>query len=326
MPAVELADLVVRYGDVVAVDGAAFHVDAGEVVALLGINGAGKSTTIDVLEGLLRPNSGTVRVLDHDPWDQRDVVTPRIGAMPQEPDLPPSARPIELVRLFQRLKGSIVDPAAALEQVGLLDRGRSTVRKLSGGERQRLSLALALIGRPEVLFLDEPTAGVDLAGRVTIRELVAERVSEGAAVLLTTHELDEAQRMADRIVIIDRGRVIASGTPAELADAVEETPRLRFATDEGLDVIALSTVVDGHVVEESAGEYVAAVEPTPQTVAALTAWMAEQGVAVHRLDSGRASLDEVFTKLTTTAQDGDTPTKQVDEAGADERGAEGGDR
>ncbi len=297
MPAVDVASVVVRHGRHVAVDGVSFTCDAGEVVALLGVNGAGKTSAIEVAEGLRPPDAGEVRVLGLDPHRRRHDVTARMGVMLQDGGLPPSGRPDELMRLYRSLHA--VESCAdddLVDLVGLTERRSTPVRSLSGGERQRLSLALALVGGPEVVFLDEPTAGVDVGGRALIREVVAARRDDGVAIVLTTHELDEARRMADRLVIIDDGRLVASGTPEQLMRSAA-APEIRFGADAGLDVIALSEVLGGHVHEPTPGEYVAQIEPTPDVVARLTAWLAERSVPLADLRAGRQSLDDVFLRL-----------------------------
>lgn len=295
MAAVEVSELVVRFGPVTAVDGASFGCDAGEVVALLGVNGAGKTTTMSVLEGLRPPDGGSVTVLGQDPWTDRAAVVGRQGVMLQDGGLPPSARPRDLVRLYGSLHGTSTDGLLGI--VGLDERATTPVRRLSGGERQRLSLALALVGRPEVLFLDEPTSGVDVAGRATLRDLIAQRRDQGCAVVVTTHELDEARRLADRLVILDRGQVVASGTAAELEQR-SSPEQLRFTATGGIDVIDLSEALGGHAREVSPGEYEVAVEPTPGAVAALTAWLADRDIVLGDLRAARHSLEDVFLRLT----------------------------
>src|SRR5947199_257283 len=214
--AIEVHELVVRYSSLVAVDRLSFTAEAGELVALLGPNGAGKTSTVETLEGYRRPSDGSVRVLGLDPVAQHAAVTPRIGVMLQSGGVYPGMRVIEALRLFAAFYDNPLDPEELLAKVGLTSVARTVWRRLSGGEQQRLSLALALIGRPAVAFLDEPTAGVDPAGRLAIREVIAGLRDAGVCVILTTHELEEAERLADRIVIIDHGRIVADGSPAGL--------------------------------------------------------------------------------------------------------------
>ena len=227
MAAVEISDLVVRFGEVTAVDGLSFRAAAGEVVALLGPNGAGKTTTIETLEGYRRPASGSVRVLGLDPVASRTDLTPHIGVMLQVGGVYPAMNALDAVRLFAAYHADPEDPEELVERVGLTAVRRTRWRRLSGGEQQRLSLALALVGKPSVVFLDEPTAGVDPVGRLAIRSVITDLRERGACVLLATHELDEAERLADRVVIVDKGRVVASGSPAELRAGGDER-RIRF--------------------------------------------------------------------------------------------------
>ncbi|HEV3496877.1 MAG TPA: ABC transporter ATP-binding protein [Actinomycetes bacterium] len=298
MPAIDVSALVVRYrGGVTAVDGLSFSADAGEVLALLGPNGAGKTTTVETLEGYKSPTSGSVRVLGLDPVRDHARLTPRIGVMLQKGGVYPGIRPVEAVRLFAAFYQSPEDPARLLDRLGLTGVARTTWRRLSGGEQQRLSLALALVGRPEVAFLDEPTAGVDVSGRQVIREVIGGLRERWTCVLLATHELDEAERVADRVVIVDRGRLLAQGTPAELM-SVTERATIDFGAPPGLDVVALSAAVGAAVVEVRPGQYSVGTPPSPATVAALTAWLADNDLALGDLRAGRQSLEEVFLRLT----------------------------
>jgi ABC-2 type transport system ATP-binding protein len=298
MAAIDVSGLVVRYpAGVVAVDGLSFSAGAGEVVALLGPNGAGKTTTVETLEGYRSPTSGTVRVLGLDPIAQHAQLTPRIGVMLQKGGVYPGIRPAEALRLFSAFYDAPEDPVALAERLGLAAVGRTPWRRLSGGEQQRLSLALALVGRPEVAFLDEPTAGVDVAGRQVIREVIAELRARGCCVLLATHELDEAERVADRVVIVDHGRLLAEGTPAELMSATARTT-IEFGAPPGLEVAALAAALGAEVVETRPGQYSVAAEPAPATVAALTAWLAAHDLALGDLRAGRQSLEDVFLRLT----------------------------
>ena len=203
-----------RYGATRAVDGVRFEVARGEIFALVGPNGAGKTTTVEMLEGYRRADGGTVRVLGLDPVDDGAALRPRIGVMLQEGGLYPGLRPLEVLRLFAAFYENPEQPEALLERVGLLDQRRTIVRRLSGGQKQRLSLACALVGRPELVFLDEPTAGMDPQARATTWELVRDLRARGTTIMLTTHLLDEAEQLCDRVAIIVAGKVAALGTPA----------------------------------------------------------------------------------------------------------------
>jgi ABC-2 type transport system ATP-binding protein len=216
--------------------------------------------------------------------------------MLQEGGLYPGIRTAEVVRLFAAYHDDPADPDELLARVGLAAHAKATARRLSGGQQQRLSLALALVGRPEVAFLDEPTAGLDVDGRLLVREVVREQRDSGVCVLLATHDLAEAEKVADRVVIVDHGQVVADGTPAELmAGAGEE---IRFAAAPGLDTAELGAAIGGAVAEVTPGEYVAAVAPSPKAVAALTAWLAERDLPLADLRAGRQHLEDVFLRLT----------------------------
>ena len=227
-PTVVVEDLVIRYGDVTAVDGVSFSAMAGEVTVVLGPNGAGKTSTIEHLEGYRRADSGRSRVLGLDPATDHAALTRQVGIMLQQGGIPTGIRPSEVLTQYAGFFDDPRDPVELLRTVGLSDRAGATYRRLSGGEQQRLSLALALVGRPRVVFLDEPTAGVDLEGRDLIRRVIDELRDDGVTVVVTTHDLDEAARSADHIVIIDHGRVVADGTPASLmTDGTVGPPALR---------------------------------------------------------------------------------------------------
>ncbi|MGD9795790.1 MAG: ABC transporter ATP-binding protein [Acidimicrobiia bacterium] len=297
MPAVMVDDLVVRYGDLIAVDHLSFIAEAGAVTAVLGPNGAGKSSTIETLEGYRSPDGGSVRVLGLDPVAQHGELVRRIGVMLQRGGVYPGIRVGEAVALFCSYFEGSRDPRELVDRVGLSDRSRSTWKQLSGGEQQRLSLALALAGRPEVVFLDEPTASVDVAGRQLVRRIIGELAASGTAVVLTTHELDEAERVADHVVIIDRGKAVASGSPAELMRS-GRSGDIRFGSITGLDVASLSRRLDAVVREITVGEYLVEAEASPSTVAALTAWLAEHDLPLADLRAGRQRLEDVFLRLT----------------------------
>jgi ABC-2 type transport system ATP-binding protein len=302
MAAVLVDDLTITYGPRTAVNAISWQAHAGQVLAVLGPNGAGKTSTIETLEGYRTPTSGSVRVLGLDPKNDARALAPRIGVMLQRNGVYLTMAPIEVVRLFAAYyEDRALNPDELVERVGLTSVARTPWRRLSGGEQQRLSLALALVGRPEVVFLDEPTAMIDPAARGVVRDMIRDLRSEGACVVLTTHDLDDAERLADNIVIIDNGVVIAQGTPAELT-AAQAGDGISFTSSVGLDQAALGSFLGGEVAG-SGGSYVVSIEPTPTNVARLTNWLAEYGQEVGSIRAGRRSLEDVFVKLTETARE-----------------------
>ncbi|WCO67188.1 ABC transporter ATP-binding protein [Iamia majanohamensis] len=311
MAAVEVDDIVVHRGPEAAVDGVSFQLERGEVLALLGPNGAGKTTTVETLEGLLTPTEGRVRVLGLDPAAEHAALMPHLGAMPQQGGVYPGARAREVLDLVAAFHADPAPPGEVLERVGLSHKARAEWRTLSGGEQQRLSLALALVGRPDVVILDEPTAGIDPSGRLLVRQLIADLRTAGLAVLITTHDLEEAEKVADCVVIIDRGRVVASGSPAELMRAAG-SHEIRFGAPPGLDTAALGKTLLVAVDEVAPGEYVVAAEATPSNINALTGWLATHDLPLADLRAGRQSLEDVFLRLTTIT--GETPVVRVDAA------------
>lgn len=297
-PVVECRELVVRYGDVVAVDHLSFSARRGQVLALLGPNGAGKTSTVETLEGYRVPSAGSVRVLGLDPRAQTATLVPRIGVMLQRGGVYPTLTARRVLGLFSNYYDDPENPDALLERVGLSAVARTPWRRLSGGEQQRLGLALALVGRPEVLFLDEPTAGVDPEGRLAVRQVIAERRDAGACVLLTTHELPEAERLADEVVIIARGRAVARGTVAELSRG---EAAIRFAAPSGIDLVALAAELglERTLVREVApGEYAVSAEPSAARVAVLAGFLEARGLALADLRAGRGSLEDVYLAVT----------------------------
>ena len=298
--AIEVTDLTIRYGDRIAVNGLSFTAMPGQITALLGPNGAGKTSTVETLEGYRRPTAGSVRVLGLDPVADHRQLVARIGVMLQSGGVATGMRPGEALRLFASYYDDPIDPDELLELVGLADHRSSTWRSMSGGEQQRLSLALALVGRPNVAFLDEPTAGIDPAGRQLIRRVIADLRDRGVAVLLTTHDLEEAEKLADHVVIIDHGVVLADGTPTELMRA-SQGDEVRFGAPSGLDVSSLGERIGAVVTEASPGEYVVTSAATPSMVAAITAWLAEMDLPLADLRAGRQRLEDVFLRLTADA-------------------------
>jgi ABC-2 type transport system ATP-binding protein len=300
-PAVECDGVVIRYGDTTAVDRLSFAAYRGEVLALLGPNGAGKTSTVEALEGYRPIAGGSVRVLGLDPGRDHGALVPRIGVMLQKGGVYPMLGPAQVLHLFASYYDNPDDPDALLDQVGLSGVRRAPWRRLSGGEQQRLSLALALVGRPEVLFLDEPTAGVDPEGRIVVRDLITAQRDNGLCVLLTTHELAEAERVADRVVIVDHGRLLAEGTPTELTSGTADGS-VRFSTDPGVDTGSLATAIGpgASVVEERPGAYRLRVPDgteTPTVVATLAGWLAERHLALGDLRTGQ-SLEEAYLAIT----------------------------
>jgi ABC-2 type transport system ATP-binding protein len=300
--AVEVRGLVKRYGGATAVAGATFCAASGEITAVLGPNGAGKTSTIEICEGLRHADGGTVRVLGRDPARDGAWLRARVGVMLQDGGLPAAARALDLLTLVASMYARPLSPAGLLEQLGLSNQARTPVRRLSGGERQRLALAIALTGGPEVVFLDEPTAGLDPQARQLVWQLITSLRDNGVAVVLTTHLLDEAERLADHVVLMAGGRVVTQGTPKELTGDSGHT--LSFEATPGLDLGRLSAVLPASagVTEPRPGRYVVRGSPgsgglRPADIAAVTAWCADLDVMPEGLSLGRRSLEDVFMEL-----------------------------
>jgi ABC-2 type transport system ATP-binding protein len=297
--AVEITGLVKRYGRTTAVAGLSLWAEPAQVTAILGPNGAGKTTTIEICEGYRRPDEGAVRVLGLDPVRDAKALRPKVGVMLQSGGIPTAARPGEYLRVMASFHTSPIDPALLLDRLGLAGCARTPFRRLSGGQQQRLSLAAAVIGRPELVFLDEPTAGLDPQARHATWNLISGLREAGAAVILTTHYMEEAERLADRVVVLDHGRLVASGTPAELTGTAGQ---LRFRAEPGLDTDSLLAALppDSAAKESPAGYYVVEVHDRvdPQLLAAVTAWCAERGVLAQNLRIENRTLEDVFLELT----------------------------
>jgi len=296
-PALEIAGLVKRYAGRAVVDDLSLAVRPGTVLALLGPNGAGKSTTVEICEGFRSPDAGTVRVLGLAPKDP--TLRPRVGVMPQTGGAYPGLRCGEMLRLVASFSAHPLDPDELLERLGLVDVARTAFRRLSGGQQQRLSLALAVVGRPELVFLDEPTAGLDPQARHAAWELVEALRADGVTVVLTTHLMDEAERLADDIVIVDAGRVVAAGTVGELTRS-GAVGQLRFKATPGLDLDQLlSALHSGCAAKESpSGQYLVEGVIDPQLLATVTAWTAGQGAMATDLRVETRTLEDVFLDLT----------------------------
>ena len=291
--------LVKRYGHTLALDGLTFTAARGEVTALLGPNGAGKTTALEICEGFRRADDGRAQVLGLDPQRDGRALKPRVGVMLQSGGIYPGARAGEMLRLVASFARHPLDPQMLIDRLGLASSAGTPYRRLSGGQQQRLSLALAVVGRPELVFLDEPTAGLDPQARHATWELVEELRSDGVSIVLTTHYMEEAERLADHVVIVDAGKVVADGTPAELTAGSAEQ-QLRFRAPPALDLEPLlAALPDGSVAKESpAGHYLLEGAIDPQFLATVTAWCASHGVMPDDLKVGTRSLEDVFLELT----------------------------
>jgi ABC-2 type transport system ATP-binding protein len=298
-PAIEVVGLERRYGDFHAVRGISFEVHAGEVFALLGVNGAGKTSALEVLEGLAAPSGGSVRILGHDPRRDRAAVRRHLGVLLQYSGLPGDLTVRETVHTWAR---TLTDPrpvVEALEQVDLSGRADVRVRSLSGGERRRLDLALALLGRPRVVVLDEPTTGLDPESRRAVWRIVRNLVDGGAAVVLTTHHLEEAEELADRIAILQAGVVVLSGTPQEISASQPAT--IRFTVPEGAPPLPR---LPGVRVEHTASQVRLSTFALQPTLTQLLAWAGEHGLELTGLQARAASLEQAFLAVA----DGAVPT------------------
>jgi ABC-2 type transport system ATP-binding protein len=297
-PAVQIDNLVKRYGDLVAVDHFSMTVPRASIVALLGPNGAGKTTTVEVCEGFRRPDGGQVRVLGLDPLADRRRLAPRVGAMLQPGGAYQAARAREVLKLVASFAANPLSVDELLELLGLSASARTPFRRLSGGQQQRLSLAMALVSRPELLFLDEPTAGMDPQARRATWDLVNRLRNDGATVVLTTHYMEEAERLADQIVVIDRGRCVADGTPNELTrNGAADQLRLKIGVEIAVSELA-EAIPHCRVSDAGHGQYVIEGAITPDLLVRVTTWCADRGVLAEDLRIAHRSLEDVFLELT----------------------------
>jgi ABC-2 type transport system ATP-binding protein len=299
---VVVEDLRMRYGDKVAVNGLTLEVARGTVTAVLGPNGAGKTTTLETCEGYRRPQQGRVRVLGLDPQAQRRELLPRIGVMLQRGGAWSGVRAVEMLRHIAALHAHPLPVGMLVERLGLESCGRTPYRRLSGGQQQRLALAMAVIGRPELVFVDEPTAGMDPQARHATWDLLDELRRDGVTIVLTTHYMDEAERLADQVHVIDRGRLIASGSPFELTRA-SGSSTIRLVVTEPFPPSAPASLQDAL----GAGTNVSPVNEhsllitgpaDASTLATVSAWCDEQGVLPESLTLGQRTLEDVFLQIT----------------------------
>ncbi len=328
--AIEVRGLRKAYGSLSVLEGLDLEVRRGELVALLGPNGAGKTTTVEILEGYRPPDGGTVRVLGLDPRQDGSALRPRMGIMLQQGGITPQGRPGELLRMHARLFANPANPDQLLDFLGLGGAASRRYKLLSGGEKQRLGLALALVGRPELLILDEPTAGMDPAAKVAVRGLISDLRAAGRTILLTTHELADVERLADRVVVIDHGRVVAAGTPAELVAGSGPVLRFRLAAVHGghahvdaANIDRLGAALGGRVEPDGANGHhrLVGTVPDPGTIAALAGWCLEHGLLLAEMRTSGGTLEERFLELIAATDDaGPGPGDGPGPGGADATG------
>ena len=296
---VVVENLSVSYGDLMAVDNVSFEAPSGSVTVILGPNGAGKTSTIEVCEGFRTAKSGSVRVLGLDPVSDHRALTERMGVMLQGGGVYPSARVRDVVSHFCALHNKGVDATQLIERVGLSNRSTGTWRKLSGGEQQRLSLALALAADPDVIFLDEPTSGVDIDGRDVIADIIRDLSARGTTVVLASHDMAEAEKVATHAVLFNSGKVIASG---DITSLLTSRKHLRFTSSVGLVPAELAVSINSPVVAIGDGVYEVASEPTPQLMTRISQWLADNSHPLLGVDMGTESLEDTYRRLTRGAK------------------------
>lgn len=291
--ALELHDVVKRFDTKTAVAGITLQVEPGIILALLGPNGAGKTTTIEMCEGFTKPTSGRISVFGIDPSRNPDAVRNQVGIMLQDSGSYSGIKVRELLELTARYSTDPLDIDWLLDVVGLKNAESVTYRRLSGGQKQRLNLAVALISRPRLIFLDEPTAGMDTQSKMMMWDLVHALKADGVTVVLTTHLMEEAETLADRIVILDAGSIVAEGTLAQLQRYT--TPHISFQTNHELDV---SSFAGPNIIVVKPGVYRIADSPTPELVEKLAAFAAQQSILITQLDTQMQSLENIFLDVT----------------------------
>ena len=288
-----------RYGDKTAVDGLSLTVETGSVTAILGPNGAGKTTTVETCEGYRRPQRGRVRVLGLDPVTQHTALAPRLGVMLQSGGAWSAVRAVEMLRYVASLHAHPLPVDDLVERLGLGSCGRTPYRRLSGGQQQRLGLAMALVGRPELVFLDEPTAGLDPQARRATWDLVTQLRSDGVTVVLTTHYMEEAEHLASQVYVVDHGAVLTAGSPAQLT-STQARSTISFQAPADLDTSRLVGALPAEykVTEDPPGRYRVDGPVTPQTLASVTGWCADLDVMPDGLSVAKSTLEDVFLDLT----------------------------
>jgi ABC-2 type transport system ATP-binding protein len=295
---ISVSDLRRHYGEVKAVDGVSFEVHKGEVFGLLGPNGAGKTTTIEILEGLNRADSGSISVLGFDPRREADELKERIGVQLQAASLYPDLSVSELVELFATFYDKRLPADRLINQLGLDERRDALTKELSGGQRQRLSIALALVNDPELIFLDEPTTGLDPQGRRSLWEHIERLRGEGRTVLLTTHYMEEAEELCDRVAIIDHGKILEIGAVDELISRHFSERTLRFRSRAEISDSQLAGLRDVSRVNHEDDEVVLYTSNVPRTIAALLELAEAAGADDLDVVVRRPTLEDVFLELT----------------------------
>ncbi|MEU8260795.1 ABC transporter ATP-binding protein [Micromonospora sp. NPDC048999] len=296
MPVIEVTNLHKRYGDLVAVDDVSFTVSAGEIFGVLGPNGAGKTTTVECLAGLRVPDGGGVSVLGLDPRRDATRLRQRLGVQLQESQLPDRLRVAEALELYASFYPEPADPARLIDELGLGDKRNTPYKKLSGGQKQRLSVALALVGNPEVAILDELTTGLDPQARRDTWGLIERIRDRGVTIVLVTHFMEEAERLCDRVAVIDSGRVVALDTPAGLVSRVAPTQRVRFRPSAPLDDQLLTDLPEVSEVTRTGSQVV--VTGTGELLHAVTAVLARNQIVAADLRLEQSTLDDAFVELT----------------------------
>ncbi len=298
--AISVRGLHKSYGDFEAVRGIDFEVETGEVFGLLGPNGAGKTTTVEILEGIRQRTSGDVRVLDYDPDRQKKQLKDRIGVCLQSTNLPDKIKVHEALELFGALYSRMADPNMLLKRLQLEDKRNANYSTLSGGQKQRLAIALGLINDPALLFLDEPTTGLDPQVRLEIHALVEELRAEKRTILMTTHYIEEAERLCDRVAIVDSGKVIAIGSPAQLKERSAGKSTISIACDRPLDPATMPEwpeAISSKLTEENKRLTVASAMPA-RTLVEIIKWVDAQSLGLEDVQLSRPTLEDVFIELT----------------------------
>ena len=296
MNIVEVTDLTKHYGSQTAVDGVSFSVEEGEIFGILGPNGAGKTTTVESIAGLRKPDGGTIRVLGLDPQHDRDRLRQVVGVQLQESELPDRMTVSEALELFASFYADPEDPRTLIDDLGLTEKRNTAYRHLSGGQKQRLSIALALVGKPRVAILDELSTGLDPQARRETWQLIESIRDRGVTVLLVTHLMEEAERLADRVAVIDGGRLIAVDTPAGIVARVDSEQKLRFRPSAPIEDRLLTDLPEVKAVERTGPVLV--VTGTGNLIQAVTSVLAQHQVVANNLRVEQANLDDAYLALT----------------------------